>query len=33
MVYLGPETQRMTFVASKFTIVSFLRAFDAVLKK
>ena len=32
-VYLGPDTQGITFVASKFVVVSFLCAVDAVLKE
>ena len=30
MVYLGPDSQGSTFVASKFFVVSFLCALDAV---
>ena len=33
IVYLGSYTQEITFVASKFDVVSFLCALDAVLKK
>ena len=33
MVYLGPGSQGITFVASKFFVVNFLYVLDAVLKK
>ena len=33
IVYLGPDSQGITFVASKFAVVSFLCVLDAVLKK
>ena len=33
VVYLGGDTQGITFVASKFAVVSFLCALDAVSKK
>ena len=33
IVYLGPDTRGIAFVASKFNVVSFLTALDAVLKK
>ena len=33
MVYLGPDTQRTIFVASKFDVVNFLCAHNAVSKK
>ena len=31
--YLGPDSQGITFVASKFAVVSFLCVLDAVSKK
>ena len=33
IVHFGPDTLETIFVASKFAVVSFLCALDAVLKK
>ena len=32
IVYIGPDTHRITFVASRFAVVSFLCTFDAASK-
>ena len=32
-LFIGPDTDGIIFVASKFAVVSFLRALDAVSKK